>query len=328
MSEIERSSVTALTDSDGMAHPRIGFVFPLIATILFPPIGLVALISAIRFRRSLGSGTPSVKDGVRARTWAMYSVSAAVTTAILLGIAAFLFANDRQVLHTYFDMSTLRSGAPDIIRAFKDNVSVSVVAEVGTVIWALLLALGRGLPGRAYAPIRLLAVAYIDLFRGLPALLTVLLVGFGLPATGIRPFATMSLFQAGAIALIMVYGAYVAEVFRAGISAIPAGQMAAARSVGLTHFQAMRYVILPQVVRSTLPSLLSWYISILKDTALLSILGLLEVLNIGRIQVTNSNNLSPLIGVSLCFLVVTLPLSRLTDVMIRRDARRRLGSGG
>ena len=305
---------------------KASLVFPIVAAVIFPPLGIVSLISAVRFRRSLRAKAPSVRDGLRARTWAMYAVSGAITAAIVAALVGFLLVNDRQVLHTYFDISTLRSGAPDIIRAFKSNVSVSIVAEIGTIVWALLLTLARGLPGRAYAPIRFLAIAYIDLFRGLPALLTVLLIGFGLPATGIRPFATMSLFQAGATALIMVYGAYVAEVFRAGISAIPHGQMAAARSVGLTYLQAMRYVILPQAIRSSLPTLLSWYISILKDTALLSILGLLEVLNIGRIQVTNSNNLSPLIGVSICFLIVTLPLAR-HDLLIRRDARKRAGGG-
>jgi polar amino acid transport system permease protein len=298
---------------------------PIIAAVAFPPVGLVALTSAVIYRRSVRAGKPSTRHAVRAREWSMYAFSAALTAAVICAAVGFLLVNNHKVLHTYFDTKTFREDMPDILRAFKSNLSVSVVAEAGTIVWALVLAITRGLPGKAYAPMRFLAVAYIDLFRGLPALLTILLIGFGLPATGVKPFATMSLFEAGATALIMVYGAYVAEIFRAGIEAIPAGQMAAARSLGLGYFQAMRYIILPQAIRQTLPSLLSWYISILKDTALLSILGLLEALNVGRIQVTNSSNLTPLVGVSLCFLLITLPLSRATDLLIRHEARKRAG---
>lgn len=314
-------------DSDGDKAPRgvPSMIPPIVATVVFPPVGLVSLVSAIGYRRSVREGNPSVPQAVRARDWATYAFGAALTTLILAGIAAFLLLNDHAVLRAYFDLDSLKKSLPDIAGAFVDNLTISIIAEVGIIVWALILAVGRAMPGRAYAPIRLLVVGYIDLFRALPGLLTILLIGFGLPATGIDFFAGMSLYQTGAIALVVVYGAYVAEIFRGAMDAIPSGQLAAARSLGFGYFGAMRHIILPQAIRATLPSLLNWYISVLKDTSLLSVLGLVEGLTTARIQVTFISNLTPLVGVSLCFLVVTLPLSRLTDYIIVRSARKRQG---
>lgn len=313
------------SDGDNAPHGFPSMIPPIVATVLFPPVGLVSLVNAVRYRRSVREGKPAVAQALRARNWATYAFGAALTTLIVVAVAAFLLLNDHAVLRAYFDLDALSKSIPDIAGAFVSNLTVSITAEIGIVIWGLVLAVGRSLPGRAYLPIRLIVVGYIDLFRALPGLLTILLIGFGLPATGIGFFATMSLYQTGAIALIVVYGAYVAEIFRGAIDAIPSGQLAAARSLGFGYFGAMRHIILPQAIRSTLPSLLNWYISVLKDTSLLSVLGLVEGLTTARIQVTFMSNLSPLVGVSLCFLVVTLPLSRLTDYIIMRSARKRQG---
>ncbi|MEU0520268.1 amino acid ABC transporter permease [Streptosporangium sp. NPDC006007] len=314
-------------DSDGDSAPRRfpSMIPSIVATVVFPPLGLVSLAGAVGYRRSVREGRPSVAQAVRARDWATYAFGAALTTLIVGALAAFLLLNDHAVLRAYFDLDALKTSIPEIGGAFLGNLYVSIIAEIGIVIWSLILVVGRSIPGRAYLPIRLIVVGYIDLFRALPGLLTILLIGFGLPATGIEFFAGMSLYQTGAIALVIVYGAYVAEIFRGAIDAIPSGQLAAARSLGFGYFGAMRHIILPQAIRATLPSLLNWYISVLKDTSLLSVLGLVEGLTTARIQVTFMSNLSPLVGVSLCFLIVTLPLSRLTDYIIVRSARKRQG---
>lgn len=304
-------------------RPRL--IVPILAIVAFVPFGLLSLFSALRYRHSIKVGAPSVSDAVRARDWAAYAFGTGLTVAILAAIAALVTANDGAVIKAYFNLEVLGKSIGPIANAFLSNLGVSIIAEIGTLIWALVLAIARAIPGKAFAPIRILTIAYIDLFRSLPALLTVLLIGFGLPATGISIFQGMSLFQSGAIALIVVYGAYVAEIFRTGIEAIPGGQMSAARALGFGYFGAMRHIVLPQAVRSSLPSLLNWYILILKDTSLLSVLGLLEGVTAARIQVTYLSNLTPLVGVALCFLVVTLPLSRFTDYLVTRQAKQRAG---
>lgn len=291
-----------------------------LALMLFPPIGLLAAWHTWAYRKA-AQGPDATRHAVIARDSGSYAFGASATTAVLAFLAAFLTLNDQAVLRAYFDWDALSHSLGPIFEAFLLNLWVSIVAEVGIVIWAAILVVLRLLPGRAYAPIRFLVVAYIDLFRGLPALLTILLIGFGLPSTGIEYFSRMSLIQTGAIALVVVYGAYVSEIFRSALSAVSPGQAAAASSLGFSYMGTMRHVLLPQAFRTSLPSLLSWYISVLKDTSLLSVIGLMEGLSTARLQVNFNSNLSPLVGVSLCFLAVTLPLSRLTDYVIARAAR-------
>lgn len=304
---------------------QAGLLLPLIS-LIFPPTGVVSVIFALKSRNTRGDRKRMLNYAFRSRLWAQYSFGISFAFLIVGFIAVTFIANNYAVAESYFDLQILKAGLPQISSAFLKNLGVSIVAQCAVMIWGLILAVARSLPGRAAAPIRFMAIIYIDLFRGLPALLTILIIGFGLPQTGLPFVSTLSLFASGTLALTIVYGAYLAETFRAGIDSVHQSQIAAGRAIGLTHFQVLRFVVLPQAMRNVIPPLLSWYISLLKDTSLLSVLGLLEGLNTARILVTAQSNLTALTGVSLCFLAVTIPLARFTDFLIRRNAQKLKGA--
>jgi polar amino acid transport system permease protein len=305
---------------------RAGLLLPL-ASLIFPPTGVAAVIFALKSRGASGDRRLMLRYAMQSRLWAQYSFGIGLALLVIGAVGSAFVVNNFAVADSYFDLEILAAGFPQIAKAFVSNLWVSVVAEITAVTWGLMLAIARSLPGRAAAPIRFMAILYIDLFRGLPGLLTILIIGFGLPQTGLPFVSGLSLFASGALALTIVYGAYLAETFRSGIEAVHWSQVAAGRAIGLTHFQVMRYVVLPQALRSVIPPLLNWYISLLKDTSLLSVLGLLEGVNTARILVTAQSNLTALTGVSLCFLAVTIPLARLTDYLIKRNAARLRGAG-
>jgi polar amino acid transport system permease protein len=293
-----------------------------VAALVFPPIGL----NAVRYQRQ----SLRIRDdrkrmlhfAAKARLWAYYALGAAFTTVIVGFVVLVFVMNDFAVTKDYANPKYLAQSLPGILKAFGQNLILSIVAYTTSLTWGLVLAIARSLPGPAATPIRFLAVAYIDLFRGLPALLTFLIIGFGLPQTGLPFVSGMNIFASGILAMTVLYGAYLAEIFRSGIESVHPSQVAAARSIGLDYAQTMRFVVVPQAISRMIPPLLSWYISCLKDTSLLSVLGLLEAVNVSRIMVTNQSNLSALTGVALCFLFVTIPLSRLTDRLIKKNQAR------
>jgi len=230
----------------------------------------------------------------------------------------------------------------EVVQGFKLNIFVFIVAEALVLPWALLVTLTRRLPGRAAAPLRWLATAYVDTFRGLPALLTIFLVVFGLPLTKLPIVADIgdpksslhvdftflgvhveSVVVLGILALVLVYGAYVAEVYRSGIESIHWSQRAAARGLGLSETQSMRYVVVPQAVRRVIPPLMNDFIGLQKDTALLGLVGILEGFSIAQNNASNTFNLSAVTGLGLCFLVITIPMTRVTDYLVRRDQQRK-----
>ncbi|MDH6232233.1 polar amino acid transport system permease protein [Mesorhizobium soli] len=304
----------------------VGMALP-IASLAFPPTGIPAVLFALRAKAASDDRKQMLRYAMRSRLWAQYSFGSLFAVAVVGFVVAALIANNYAVADGYFNWEVLVAGFPQIVKAFATNIWVSVAAEIAAVAWGLTLAVARSLPGRAAAPIRLMAIFYIDLFRGLPSLLTILIIGFGLPQTGLPIVSNLSLFTSGALALTIVYGAYLAETFRAGIEGVHWSQVAAGRAIGLTYFQVMRFVVLPQALRNVIPPLLNWYISLLKDTSLLSVLGLLEGVTTARILVTAQSNLSALTGVSLCFLAVTIPLARFTDHLIKRNAAKLRGVG-
>jgi polar amino acid transport system permease protein len=241
----------------------------------------------------------------------------------------------------YFDFGLMGDEFGPVLDGFWLTVKLSIAGGVFALVWGLVLAVMRQLPGRALAPVRLLAIAYIDALRGIPMLLVLLLVsGFlsAAQAEGQLPreigiptwFGETSPFWYGVISLTLTYGAYMAEVYRAGIEAVPPGQMEAARSLGMTHGQSMRYVIVPQAVRKVIPPLLNDFIALMKDTSLVSVIGALEVVQAGRDVQSQFFNGSGLVLGALFFLAATIPLARLVDAMIARQQRRytRAGAGG
>jgi polar amino acid transport system permease protein len=214
-----------------------------------------------------------------------------------------------------------------ILDGFWLNVRIFLIAEVFILVLALGIAVLRSLPGPVFFPLRALAVVYIDLFRGIPTILVVYLLGFGVPALQIDGVPIDPLFW-GAVSLVLVYSAYVAEVYRAGIESIHPSQTAAARSLGLTHGQTLRHVVVPQAVRRVIPPLLNDFIGLQKDTALVALVGVVEAFRQSQIEVAASFNYTPYLATALLFVLITIPLARFTDWLVARDRRRQLAAGG
>ncbi len=234
---------------------------------------------------------------------------------------------------TYFDFSLMEEYFGDVLEGFWWTIRLSIVGGVLGLIWGLILAVLRQLPGRAMAPVRWLTIVYIDALRGIPMLLTLLLIYGGLSTLQAEDtiprwigvpeyFGYPSAFWYGIMALTLTYGAYMAEVYRAGIEAVPRGQMEAARSLGMSHGQAMRFIIVPQAVRKVIPPLLNDFIALMKDTSLISVISMPEVVNVGNEIYSATFNPSALTLGAIMFLVVTIPLARLVDWQIKRQDQK------
>jgi len=205
-------------------------------------------------------------------------------------------------------------------------VKIFLIAELLILPFALLIAVLRSLPGPVFFPLRLIAIVYADLFRGVPTILVIALLGFGAPALDLGAVPTSTTFW-GIVALVLVYTAYVSEVYRAGIESVHPSQEAAARSLGLTRFQGLWHVILPQAVRRVIPPLLHDFIGLQKDTALVGTLGAIEAFNQSQIDANATFNYTPYLAAATLFVAITIPLARFTDWLILRDRRRRQAAG-
>jgi polar amino acid transport system permease protein len=208
-----------------------------------------------------------------------------------------------------------------ILRYFLVNVRLFLIAEVLILGLGLLLAVLRSLPGPVLFPLRAFATIYADIFRALPGILVIYILGFGIPGLGIAG-VPVDPFIWAVVALTLIYSAYVSEVYRAGIDSVHPSQEAAARSLGLTRFQALRHVILPQAVRRVIPPLLNDFIGLQKDTVLVSYIGVVEIFRQSQIIQAATFNFTPYMATALVFIVMTIPLARLTDWLVARDRRR------
>ncbi|MEV4564939.1 amino acid ABC transporter permease [Nonomuraea sp. NPDC049419] len=223
---------------------------------------------------------------------------------------------------TFFDGEQFVAALPDVLSGFLLNIKIFLIAEVLVLVIGLLVALARGITAPAFFPIRALATLYTDLFRGVPTILVIYLIGFGLPALRLQGIPS-DLVTLGIIALTLSYGAYVAEVFRAGIESVHPSQIAAARSLGLSHVKTMRHVVVPQAVRRVVPPLLNDFASLQKDTALVATIGPLEALRQAYIHTADTFNYTPYLAAALLFILLTIPMARLTDHLAARTRRRR-----
>ena len=254
----------------------------------------------------------------------------AVVTVILVAAPGF-----DSVRESFFNLEAMKEsffgvpeeGLPGIGQAFLLNIRIFLIAEVLILILALVIAVIRSLQGPVFFPFRLIAIVYTDLFRGMPLLLVIYLFGFGLPALGIRGLSTRSEVVYATAALVLSYSAYVAEVYRAGIESVHPSQVAAARSLGLSRMQSLRSVVLPQAVRRIIPPLLNDFVSLQKDTALLAVLGVVEAARAAQIYSAYRFNYSSFVVAAFLFILMTIPLARLTDWLIARDRRRRQARG-
>jgi polar amino acid transport system permease protein len=204
---------------------------------------------------------------------------------------------------------------------------VAVGAEVLVLVVGLLVAVMRMLPGRAGRPLRALAVAYVDVFRAIPGIIVIYVVGFGLSLAEVPVFRDMSSVMLAILALTLTYGAYVGEVYRAGIESIHPSQWAAARSLGLSYGATLRRVIIPQAVRRIVPPLLNDFIGLQKDTALIGVMGVVDAFLQSRLITARVFNLTPVVVVAILFVLITIPQARFVDRLIRRDQQRQRSGG-
>jgi polar amino acid transport system permease protein len=248
------------------------------------------------------------------------AIAAVSTIVVLGGLAAWILTSPGwpAVRETFFSWSVFTSSFPEVLSGFWLDVKIFVIVEIAVLVAGLVIALIRTSRGSALFPVRMLSVVFVDLFRGIPTILLVYLVGFGVPALRLEGLPTDPVVLGG-IALGLSYSAYVAEVYRSGIRSIHKGQHDAALAVGLTDAQAMRHVILPQAVRRVAQPLLNDFVSLQKDVALISILGPQEAFRIAQIIQGENFNYTPLIAAALLYLAITVPLARVVD---------RMGGGG
>jgi polar amino acid transport system permease protein len=252
----------------------------------------------------------------------------AVSTLVFAGLLAWALVGSpgwARVAETFFDPAVAWASLPRILEGLWLNLQVLFFATIGVALFGLLLATSRTLRGPVFFPLRALAAGYTDLFRGVPLLIVLYLVGYGVPALEFFPRMPAAFW--GAIAITLVYSAYVSEVIRAGIEAVHPSQRLAARSLGLSHGQAMRRVVLPQAFRKVTPALMNDFVAMQKDVGLISVLGAVDAVRAAQIETAHFFNFTPYVVAGLLFVLLAWPTIRVTDwVTARMRAREQVGS--
>ena len=249
--------------------------------------------------------------------------SLVVVTAIVILIPRMPRWN--RVRTSFFNGDVFRDSFPRLLDAFVLDVKIFLWSAPAILILAMLVAMARNSRSPALFPLRAFTIAYTDIMRGVPVLLWIYLIGFGVPGLGLeRPWNSPLLW--GSIALILTYASYVAEVFRAGIESVHESQRAAARSLGLSHWQTMRHVVIPQAIRRVVPALMNDMVSLQKDVALVSLIGPIEILRRAGVDKSKFANFTPYVAAAVIFLCITIPLTRMTDYLMERERRRTTGT--
>jgi len=249
--------------------------------------------------------------------------SLVVVTAIVIFIPRMPRWN--RVRTSFFNGDVFRDSFPRLLDAFVLDVKIFLWSAPAILILAMLVAMARNSRSPALFPLRAFTIAYTDIMRGVPVLLWIYLIGFGVPGLGLeRPWNSPLLW--GSIALILTYASYVAEVFRAGIESVHESQRAAARSLGLSHWQTMRHVVIPQAIRRVVPALMNDMVSLQKDVALVSLIGPIEILRRAGVDKSKFANFTPYVAAAVIFLCITIPLTRMTDYLMERERRRTTGT--
>ncbi|MCX7347602.1 MAG: amino acid ABC transporter permease [Alphaproteobacteria bacterium] len=325
-------------------------VIAAVALLFWPALRALKLARSANAAVAGGDIVTARIDGAASRELGWITFGWGAFALIALGFFSFIVMNDAAVGKTFFYLPLMQEKWWQVTKQFFiNNIFIFVVAEILVLVWGLIVALARLMPGPAGQPIRALAILYCDIFRGLPAIVTLYLIGFGIPTSGLPELIvphivglfvdleSMSVAEARAatripvtwwciLALTLTYGAYVAEVYRAGIESIHWSQISAARSLGLSYMQTMRYVVVPQAVRRIMAPLLNDFIGLQKDTALVQVVGVIDAFNQSRIIAANAFNLSAVTIVAILFVLITIPQARFVDRLIERDnARMRAG---
>ena len=258
------------------------------------------------------------------RSIAVATVSSLIVVTAIVLLVPQMPRWDR-VRQSFFNGERFRDSFPRLLDAFVLDVKIFAWSAPLILILAMLVAMARNSRSPALFPVRALTIAYTDIMRGVPIILWIYLIGFGVPGLGLdRPWNSPLLW--GSVALILTYASYVAEVFRAGIESVHESQRAAARSLGLSNWQTMRFVVIPQAIRRVVPPLMNDLVSLQKDVALVSLIGPIEILRQAGIDKSKFANFTPFIGAAVIFLCITIPLTRTTDYLIERERRRTTGT--
>lgn len=271
-----------------------------------------------------------VRAAAKRRRGRIQALIAALSSIFVLGTLTGLVVTSPgwdDVRETFFSADAFSATFPDVLAGFWLDVKLFVLVELGVLVLGLLIALARITRTPALFPLRLLATVFTDVFRGVPTILLVYLVGFGIPALDLAGLPTDPLVLGG-IALGLSYSAYVAEVYRAGIDSVHPSQRQAALALGLSGNQALRFVVLPQAVRRVVPPLLNDFIALQKDVALVAILGPQEAYRVANIYAASEFNYTPLLAAAVLYLAVTIPLARVVDRLQRRSALQTGGARG
>ena len=257
------------------------------------------------------------------------SLIAAVSSVLVLGTLTIILVTSpgwEVVKATFFDIEYGKEVFPTVVKGLWINLQLTFFGGLAIGVIAMGLALLRTTKSPALTPFRFLATAYVDIFRGAPLILIILLVGFGVPALRLQGISS-NVIVLGTIAVVLTYSAYVAEVIRSGILSIHPSQRAAARSLGLTSGQTMRFVVLPQALRRVVPPLLNDFVSLLKDTGLVSILGVTDAVRAAQINASRTFNYTPYVVAAILFLLITIPMTRYTDRAIRQRTQAQNSEG-
>jgi len=278
---------------------------------------------------------PRLLAGASGRRGVVLSTASTVIVIAALAAIFLLAPGSRQVRHTFLNPADMwhallgdpRHGYYSVGEALWLNIRMFLAAEVLILILALAVAVIRQSTGPVMLPLRVISTVYVDVARGVPLILIIYALGYGLPALSLRFVSSQSAAVYGVAALVISYSAYVSEVYRAGINSVHQSQVAAARSLGLSHWASLRFVILPQAVRNIIPPLLNDFISLQKDTALVGVLGAIEANKAAELYSDTTFNYSSYVVAAILFLILTIPLARFTDHLIARDRGRRLAGG-
>ena len=262
----------------------------------------------------------------RARRNTLVGMSSLIGFVVIVTVLVMRTPGWPVVQETFFSPQQFADSFWGLLEAFWLNVRIFLVAEPVILILSLVIALVRTLRAPIFLPLRVVATVFVDVFRGVPTILVIFLLGFGVPALRLQGVPNSPVFW-GTVALILSYSAYVAEVLRAGIGSVHPSQRMAARSLGLSTFQTNRYVVLPQAIRNVVPPLLNDFISLQKDTALVAVLGPIEILRQAQIDASSTFNYTPYVAAAVIFLALTIPMTRLADWIQSRMSRRQRAGG-
>lgn len=259
------------------------------------------------------------------------STLVAIVSTLVFAVVAYITLTNApgwdRVQQSFFDYDTMVSALPSVLAGLLLNLRVLFFSAIGVLIFGLILALLRTLRAPIFTPVRLFVRGYVDLFRGLPLIIVLYLVGFGIPGLRLEFLGRIPAEVLGTVALILTYSAYVAEVFRAGIEAVHPSQRLAARSLGLSYGQTMRLVVLPQALRKVAPPLMNDFVSLQKDVGLISVLGAVDAVRGAQIEVAHFANFTPYVVAGLLFVLLAIPTVRLADYITNRLAKREQAGG-